>query len=300
MLATAREEMLAARARRVAPATDDKRLAGWNGMAVWSLAWLGAALPEPRYVEAAERAGRFLLDHIQSDGRLVRSWRDGAASGTETLEDVAWVSAGLVQLYEAEGDVGWLVSAKNLIARRLRHYQGPAGTLYDTPDDGPSLIMRPRNPTDGATPSAAGAMVGTLLRLSALTEDEKLREAAERALRAEAAVVSRIPAATTTLLQAAEEARRPPRTLVVVGDPGWETTKGLLAAALREKPAGCVLALSPSVPVPAAAVREVPLFLGRESVEDGLARAYLCEGGACRLPIEDPGALSLALLELPT
>jgi uncharacterized protein YyaL (SSP411 family) len=69
MLATAREEMLAARARRVAPATDDKRLAGWNGMAVWSLAWLGAALPEPRYLDAARRAARFLLDRIQSDGR---------------------------------------------------------------------------------------------------------------------------------------------------------------------------------------------------------------------------------------
>jgi len=299
MLARAREELLAARARRVPPATDDKRLAGWNGMAVWSLAWLGAALPEPRYVEAARRAATFLLDHIQLDGRLVRSWRDGAASGTETLEDVAWVCAGLVQLYEAEGDVRWLASAKELISRRLQHYQGAAGTLYDTPDDGPRLIMRPRNPTDGATPSAAGMLVATLLRLSALTEDEKVREAAERALRAEAAVVSRIPATTTTLLQAAEETRRPPRTLVVVGDPLWEATRRLLVVALREKPAGCALALSPSVPVPAAVTREVPLFLGRESVEDGLARAYLCEGGACRLPIEDPGTLSFALSELP-
>jgi uncharacterized protein YyaL (SSP411 family) len=300
MLARAREELMSARAQRVPPATDDKRLAGWNGMAVWSLAWLGAALPETRYVEAARRAATFLLDHIQGDGRLVRSWRDGIASGTETLEDVAWVSAGLVQLYEAEGDLRWLSSAKDLISRRMRHYQGPAGMLYDTADDGPSLIMRPRNPTDGATPSAAGVMVATLLRLSALTEDETLREAAERALRAEAAVISRIPVATTTLLQAAEEARRPPRTLVVVGDPLWETTRRLLAVALRDQPAGCVLALSPSVPVPAAVAREVPLFSGRESVEDGLARAYLCEGGACRLPIEDPAALSLALSALPT
>jgi len=300
MLARARKELLAARAQRVPPATDDKRLAGWNGMAVWSLAWLGAALPEPRYVEAARRVAMFLLNHIQHDGRLVRSWRDGAASGTETLEDVAWVSAGLVQLYEAEGDIRWLASAKDLLSRRLRHYQGPAGTFYDTPDDGPNLIMRPRNPTDGATPSGAGTLAATVLRLSALTADRKLREAAERALRAEAAVVSRIPAATTTLLQAAEEARRPPRTLVVVGDPLWEATKRLLAVALREKPTGCVLALSPSVPVPAAVTREVPLFSGRERVEDGLALAYLCEGGACCLPIGDPGALSLALSELAT
>jgi uncharacterized protein len=299
-LARARDGLFAARARRVPPATDDKRLAGWNGMAVWSLAWLGAALEEPSYLEAARRAATFLLEHTQPDGRLVRSWRDGAPSGAETLEDVAWVSAGLLQLYEADGDVRWLASAKELISHRLQHYQGASGVLYDTPDDGPQLIMRPRNPTDGATPSAAGMLVATLLRLSALTEDEKPRQAAERALRAEAAVVARIPSTTTTLLQAADDARRPPTTVVVVGDPPWESTRNLLAVARREKPAGCALAFSPSVPIPEALVREVPLFSGRESAEEGRARAYLCEGGVCRLPVEDPDALSLALSELLT
>ena len=298
-LARVREGLRAARARRVPPATDDKRLAGWNGMALWSLAWLGAALPEPRYQEAARRLASFLLDHTQPDGRLVRSWRDGSASGTETLEDLAWVSAGLLQLYEANGDIGWLSAARDLIGRRLPRYQGASGVLFDTPDDGPELIMRPRNPTDGATPSAAGVLVATLLRLWALTEDAEARAAAERALRAEAAVVARIPATTTTLVQAAEIARRPATTLVVVGDPRWESTRDLLAVARREKPAGCALAFSPSVPVPEALVREVPLFSGRESAEEGRARAYLCEGGVCRLPVEDPEALSQALSAIP-
>jgi uncharacterized protein YyaL (SSP411 family) len=297
-LGEAREALLAARARRVPPATDDKRLAGWNGMAVASLAWLGAALPEPRYLTAARQAATFLLERIQPDGRIVRAWRDGAASGAETLEDLAWVSAGLLQLYEADGDVRWLTSAKGLIVRRLPHYQGASGVLYDTPDDGPQLIMRPRNPTDGATPSAAGELVATVLRLSALTGDEELRTAAERALGAESAVVARIPATTTTLLQAAEVARRPPTTLVVVGDPQWESTRNLLAVARREKPAACALAVSPSASVPDALVREVPLFAGREGMADGVARAYLCEGGACRLPIFEPAALSGALSEL--
>jgi hypothetical protein len=236
-----------------------------------------------------------MLGRRQPGGRLVRSWRDGAASGTETLEDLAWVGAGLLQLYEADGDVAWLVAARELISSRLPHYQDAEGALYDTPDDGPQLIMRPRNPTDGATPSAAGVLAGTLLRLSALTGDEKPRAAAERGLRADATVVARIPGTTTTLLQAAEAARRPPTTLVVVGDPRWESTRHLLATAWREKPAFCVLALSSSVPVPAAVTREVPLFGGRESAEDGRARAYLCERGVCRLPVEDAHALSRAL-----
>ena len=298
-LAEARERLLAARARRVPPATDDKRLAGWNGMAVATLAWLGAALPEPRFLAAAREAAMFLLDHVRPDGRIVRSWREGVTSGAETLEDVAWVSAGFVQLYEADGDVRWLAAARELIVRRLPHYQGASGVLYDTPDDGPGLIMRPRNPTDGATPSAAGEMAATLVRLAAVTGDEDLLAAAERALRAEAAVVARIPAMTTTLLQAFEAASRPPVTLVVVGDRQWDSTKNLLAVARREKPSGCALAFSPSVPVPEELVRHVPLFAGRESVRDGRARAYLCKGGVCLLPIEEPEALSRALLDLP-
>jgi uncharacterized protein YyaL (SSP411 family) len=294
-LRKAREELLAARAKRVPPATDDKRLAGWNGMAVWSLAWLGAALPEPRYLEAAQRAATFLLTHRQPDGRLVRSWRDGASAGTETLEDLAWVSAGLAQLYEADGDPAWLAAARELVARRLSRYQGADGELFDAPDDGFELIMRPRNPTDGAVPAAAGVLVATLLRLAALTEDGALRAAAERAMEGEAALVARVPEATTTLLEAARAAARPPTTLVIVGDPAWGSTRSLLAAAWRARPAAFALAPSRAVPVPEEVLREVPLFSGRQNVEHGRARAYLCESGVCRLPLEDPAELARVL-----
>jgi uncharacterized protein YyaL (SSP411 family) len=295
MLARARVALLASRTRRVPPETDQKRLTGWNGMAVWSLAWLGAALPEPRYLDAARRAARFLLDCRQPDGHLIRSWFRGVTSGTETLEDIAWSSAGLVQLYEADGDVAWLAAAKELVDRRLPHYLDREGVAYDTPDDGPELIVRPRSPIDGAIPCAAGVLVSTLLRLSALTENEELRNAADRVLRAEASAIGQTPALATTLLQAAETAHEPPTTLVVVGDPAWESTRDLLAVAWRHKPRACAVAPSPSVPVPAAVVREVPLFSARESAPTGRARAYLCERGVCRLPVDDPEQLIAAL-----
>jgi uncharacterized protein YyaL (SSP411 family) len=297
-LALIREGLQAARARRVPPATDDKRLAAWNGMAVSALAWLGGALPDPRYLDAARTAATFLLQRIAPDGHLARSWRDGVESGTETLEDVAWVGSGLLELYEADADPRWLAEAVSLFGRRLPHYLAASGALHDTPDDGPELIARPRNPTDGATPSAAGEVAAVALRLAALTANSELRSTIERALRAEAAVIARIPSATTTLLLALEAARRPPETVVVVGDPGWDSTRELLTVALRGKPSRCALARSRSVPVPHGVVGLVPLFAGRERVEDGQARAYLCEGAACRLPIENPEALSQALASL--
>jgi uncharacterized protein YyaL (SSP411 family) len=297
-LAQARAALLAARARRVPPATDEKHLAGWNGMAIWSLAWLGAALPEPRYLDAARRAARLLLDRRHPDGRLVRSWYRGASSGAETLEDVAWVSAGLVQLYEADGDVIWLDAAKEIVNHRLQHYLDAEGVVYDTSDDGPELILRPRNAIDGAIPCAVGVLASTLLRLSTLTGNEELRTVAERALRAESAVLAQLPALTTTLLQAAEIAHNPPITLVVVGDPTWKSTRALLAAAWRSKPCACAIAVSPSVPLPAAVVLEVPLFRGRESTSTNEACAYICEGGICRLPVEDPEQLAANLAAL--
>ncbi len=287
----ARRGLLAARARRTPPATDDKRLAGWNGMAVWSLAYLGAALPEPRYLDAARAAAGAILAHEAPGGRLIRSWRDGSTSGVETLEDVAWVAAALVQLYEADGDVRWLTRARALFEARAAHYQDASGALFDTPDDGPPLLTRPRGPTDGATPSAAGVLAATALRLAALTESDGLRATAERAIGADAGLLVQAPEACLALLQAAQVGAKPPLTLVIVGDPAWPSTRALEAAAWRSRPSGCVLASSASVPVPPATVRTVPLFTGRESVTADRARAYLCEGGACRLPVEEPQAL---------
>ncbi|MGH2675824.1 MAG: thioredoxin domain-containing protein, partial [Actinomycetota bacterium] len=67
-----------ARERRVRPATDDKVMAGWNGLAISALAGTGRALGASHYVEAAAAAADFVLSFLRrGDGRLLRAWRDG-------------------------------------------------------------------------------------------------------------------------------------------------------------------------------------------------------------------------------
>ncbi|MEP0775550.1 MAG: thioredoxin domain-containing protein, partial [Acidobacteriota bacterium] len=137
LLQRARVNLRVARARRVPPALDDKRLAGWNGMAVWALAYLGVTLEEPRFLGAAARAGEFLLARCVRPGQpVVRAWKDGVSSGAETLEDVAWVAAGLAELYQAGGDTRYLAAARQVLRERVPHYRGPNGVLFETPDDG--------------------------------------------------------------------------------------------------------------------------------------------------------------------
>ncbi|HPS78794.1 MAG TPA: thioredoxin domain-containing protein [Thermoanaerobaculaceae bacterium] len=294
-LSAARRGLLAARRRRIPPSTDDKQLAGWNGMAVWALAWLGVALPEPRFLEAAERAGRFLLQRVGPDGRLERAWRDGSASGTETLEDVAWVATSWLQLFEVTGEASWLQAVSSLVARRLAHYVD-AGAIHDTPDDGPALVLRPRNPMDGATPASGAVAVQLLARLAAVTGEIGYRDLAERLVGTDALAATRAPEAAPTLLSAAAALAAPPRSVVVAGNPARATTRELYRTALVQSPADVVVLLSPPGSYPGIGLSpDMPPPAGEPDAMSVEALAYLCEGGACHAPVASPTELSAAL-----
>src|SRR5205823_12446495 len=87
-LESARSRLLAARQQRVRPATDDKVLAGWNGLAIAAFAEAGRILGEPRYVDAAVAAADFVLTRLRRVvGRLLRSWRAGRAGGPGSAAD---------------------------------------------------------------------------------------------------------------------------------------------------------------------------------------------------------------------
>ncbi len=300
VLQRARLALRAARAGRIPPALDDKRLAGWNGMAVWALAFLGVVLDEPRLSAAARRAGDFLIELCgEGGGALARSWREGKRSGAETLEDVAWVATGLAELYQVTGELRYLSCAAALLRHRLPHYRDATGVLFDTADDGETLPLRPRSPHDGATPAAAGIAASACLSVAALTGDESLRRLAEAAVSAEGALLAHAPEACAALTLAALEAAHPPSQLVLVGDGQATSFKDLLRTAWAAPRRPTVIAASFSLPVPPEVMQAVPIFRGREGAAGQAAAAYLCHGGVCDLPRHDSTALATALADLP-
>ena len=295
-LQDARTGLLAARSHRVPPGLDDKRLAGWNGMAIWALAWLGATIEEPELLAGAQRAASFLLrETVRGDGRIERSWRDGRITGAETLEDVAWAVAGLTELYQGDGNTAWLAAALRVADARVAHYLDAGGRAFETPDDGESLIARPHDATDGATPAAGAVLAPALTRLAAITGRDDLAATARRLVDAETETITRMPEAATALVATAADLAVPPVTVVVVGEPGRPATAALLRAPERFAPAGAVVVAARVVPVPPEVSALVPLFAGRERLVGDAAVAYVCEGGACRLPTSDPEELATLL-----
>ncbi|MFH1997067.1 MAG: thioredoxin domain-containing protein, partial [Candidatus Omnitrophota bacterium] len=102
IIRNAKERLLAARSKRPRPHVDDKILVSWNGLIISSLAFGSRVLDEPRYRTAAAEAAEFILKNMtDSDGKLLRSFRDGRAGIPAMAEDYANYIYGLIDLYEA-------------------------------------------------------------------------------------------------------------------------------------------------------------------------------------------------------
>ena len=293
-LAAARATLFQARERRLRPATDDKVLAAWNGLAIAGLATAGRALGEPGYLEAAVAAAEFVLRALRTpEGRLERAWRDGRTSGLAYLDDYACMADACLELHEATLDLAWLQRARELADGMLALFHDPeGGGFFQTGADAEQLVVRPREVLDNAVPSGNSMAAWVLARLGALTGEERYTEAALGALRRVRDLIPRVPSAFGQALAAADFALARVREVAVVGDPLDPATRALVEQVWRTYQPNHVLAVAAPGDGDAAGV--TPLLAGRPLV-GGRPTAYVCEHFACQQPVTDPEALAAQL-----
>lgn len=179
-IATIRERLLKARRRRPAVPVDDKIVTVWNGYMITTLASAARLLDDPRYLQAAESAARFIFDklHDAETGRLFRDWRAGVRGVPGFSEDYAAVAEGLLTLYRVTGAKRWLLRARRLVDTRLQAYwDNDAGGFYGTRPDS-ELWLREKPAIDGATLTVNGIAVHVLHQLGKLTNEPAYQEMA--------------------------------------------------------------------------------------------------------------------------
>ncbi|MCC9739702.1 thioredoxin domain-containing protein [Streptomyces sp. MNU89] len=286
-IASIRERLAEARAKRPRPGRDDKVVAAWNGLAIAALAETGAYFDRPDLVEAATAAADLLVRvHMDGTGRLARTSRDGTAGANAgVLEDYADVAEGFLALSAVTGEGVWVTFAGLLLDTVLQHFRGEDGALYDTADDGERLIRRPQDPTDEATPSGWSAAAGALLSYAAYTGSAEHRSAAEGALGVVRALAPRVPRHTGWGLAVAEAALDGPREVAVIGPRDDPATAALHRTALLGTAPGAVVALGE----PGA---EHPPLLRDRPLRDGRPAAYVCRHFTCDAPVTEPEALA--------
>ncbi|HVS68078.1 MAG TPA: thioredoxin domain-containing protein [Mycobacteriales bacterium] len=267
-----RVRLLELRSHRVRPGRDDKVVAAWNGLAIAALAECGVLLDRDDFIGAAQRCAELIVGRHMVDGRLRRVSRDGeVGEPVGVLEDYGNVAEGLLALHQVTGERRWLDIAKQLLDVALDRFSDGDGGFYDTADDAERLVRRPRDPTDGATPSGTSAVAGALLASAALTGDSAHREAAERVINLASDLMSRFPRFAGASAATAEALLAGPLEIAVVDAPE-------LAGIAR-------LTTSPGAVVVTGG--DSPLLADRPP-----GAAYVCRGFVCDAPEADPAALA--------
>ena len=225
-------------AARPAPFVDRTRYTAWNAMLAEAFLDAAAALGREDCRAFALRT----LERLWSE-----AWRDGegmlhhpGAGAARLLDDQAQAASAAITAFEHTGEERWLQRALDLAEVIGRRFQDSEGGWFDVAGgDGAGLLGQRAKPVQDAptpAPNAVAALV--LLRLHALTSDERHRSEAEAALRAFAGgaaalgvfagtyfrgldsllhgITTIVVADTTTtdLLRAAHSAYRPRRVIV--------------------------------------------------------------------------------------
>jgi uncharacterized protein YyaL (SSP411 family) len=287
ILEAGRAKLFAAREKRVRPHRDEKVLTAWNGLMISALARAAQALDEPKYRDAAERAARYLVANRLKDGRLTRT-----ATVPAMVEDYAFLGNGLVDLYEADFDPQWLVTATRLAGTMLaQFYDAKAGGFFQTDGRDPSVIVRAKEDYDGAEPSGNSMAALLLLRLAQFTDRADYREAAEKTLQLFGDHLRKAPSTVPQMLCVLDFYLSKPKQIVIAGKAGTADTQAMLRAVRERYLPNAIVILADGGESQKALAKFLP-FLETIRPAEGKATAYVCVNYACQLPTNDRGKLA--------
>ena len=292
----AANKLLEARGARVRPHLDDKVLTAWNGLMISAFAKAGAVLAEPRYADAARRAADFLSSRMYdaATGTLLRRYRQGAAAIPGFLDDYAFFTQALLDLYETGFEWRDLELAIRLTEKLAELFEDSEhGAFYSTAAGDPTLVMRIKEDYDGAEPSGNSIAVLNLLRLAQIADRSDFRVSAARALEAFGSRMVAAPVGVPQMLVAYELSISKPRQIVLVGERDAPDTRRLLDQIhSRFVPNRIVLLVNRESRQ--ALARYLPTVADMTAI-GGQATAYVCEDYACKLPTADAAAFGQLL-----
>jgi uncharacterized protein YyaL (SSP411 family) len=282
--------LMAARAKRVRPLLDDKILTAWNGLMISAFAKGGAVLDDPRYAEAARRAGEFVIGHLYDapSGRLLRRYREGDAAIPAFLDDYAMFVQGLLDLYEAQFDRRHLELAARLTEKQIELFEDTeSGAFFSTSAGDHRLVLRVKEDYDGAEPSGNSVALMNLVRLARMTNRAAFAASAERTLAAFASRLALAPVAIPQMLTACEFLLGEPREIILVGRRDSVEMRALLRELHTRFVPSRVLLMIDSTETRQALAAAIPSVASMNPVE-GRASAYVCRNYTCQLPVSEP------------
>jgi uncharacterized protein len=268
------------RSSRIRPGTDDKVLVSWNALMLSAFAEAARYLQRKDYLEIARHNARFLMREQLKDGLLLRSWRNGKASHTAYLEDYAALILGLLNLYQSDHNPDWFKTAVTITETMVEQFSDPQGGFFDTRRDHETLIARPKDLQDNATPSGNALAAMALIKMASFTGQGNWREMAENMLQSIQEIAARLPTAFSLWLSAIDFALGPVQEVAILSKPDDPGRQKLAEALWNTYRPNLVAAISVFTPKAGS-----PALLSDRPLLNGQATAYVCQNFFCQQPV---------------
>ncbi|MCL4138437.1 UNVERIFIED_CONTAM: hypothetical protein GTU68_062162 [Idotea baltica] len=272
-------KLLAIRDERKKPHLDDKVLTSWNALSISAFCKGYQILGVDKYLTSAQQAASFIKDNLYQDGELLRRYRQGDSRFNAYLEDYSFLIQALLDLYQCDSDVSWLNWAIELQRKSDALFWDTEGSGYfSTSDRDETVIVRKKEHSDNALPSASAVAASNLFRLSYLSVDTQYSKQGHEALAAFSGLVKNHPIAFSYTLMALEFEHYGALEVVI------SAAKDSELIDLKKEVFG---QFQPTLVLvsgePGAASSELPKILENREAES----IYICVNGACQPALKD-------------
>ncbi len=162
----------------------------------------------------------------------------------------------------------------------VEQFSDPEGGFFDTRRDHETLITRPKDLQDNATPSGNALAAMALLEMAAFTGQEDWRKRAEASLQSLQNLTTHHPTAFSFWLSAIDFALGPTQAVAILSKPDDSGRQMLSAAIWNTYRPNLVAAISMFPPEAGSPA----LILERPLLNDQ-ATAYVCQNFFCQQPV---------------
>ena len=199
-----KQELFNYRDKRIHPYKDNKILTSWNGLAIAAFALGGRLLNNNEYTFAAESALEFIYKYLfTEDGKLLARYREGESKIYGYVDDYAFLTWALLELYESTNQESFLQRAINLTSDFVKFFwDDEKGGFFLYGSHGEQLITRPKKIYDGAIPSGNSVASLNFLKLYKFTSNKEYINKATAIFNTFSSEVSQHPSAYCFLLLA--------------------------------------------------------------------------------------------------
>ncbi len=298
IIARGKVRLFAKREGRERPFKDTKIITSWNSLAISVFIEAYRATGNGMYLDVAGKSIGFIISNLWSnlwsnlrlsEGKLLHVWKDGVAKVDGNLDDYAFLTSALIDMFEVTFDdkyLRWAVEITDIMIDIF--HDKDRGGFFNAVTEPERLFYRLKTGTDQSIPSGNGIAAMNLLKLSSYQDNSEYKIIAEEVIRLYYNEAKEAPFNYASILSAALFCLGGATEITIVGNKESEDTKMLLRKIGETYIPDMVIYLADEA---GEEKKVMPQFSKGKTQKNGKVTVYVCKDFTCSEPLTESGEI---------